>query len=497
MTTGAALIAVAALLLLNAFFVLAEFAMVKLRPTQVEALVQQGNPRALLVAHIQSHLDEYLSVCQVGITLASIGLGFVGEPAFAVLLEPLLGSWGLAHVVSVTFAFLMVSFLHILLGEQVPKYLAIRAPERSALDVSRALQAARFALWLPLVVLNGAAKFVMRMLGFRTPASEPLHTEQELRVILELSQSAGSLSFRQLLLMENVFDLRSVRVSEAMRLRAGVAVLRVDTPWPENLALIRERRQTRYPLVDGGGKPIGIVHVKDLVLAGPDGLGHPDLRRMARPFPTVREDASLETLLGDMQRRHSHMAIVLDAADRWTGLITLEDIIEEIVGTIEDEFQLEAPLFVADGLTLGRVVLGLHADSLEGAIREALARVPAAELPLPAARIADAVVERERGMPTLLARGLAAPHARLAEVNEFVLVFARSDDGIPVTGRDERAHLLFIMVTPARDPRVQLRLLARIAGLLDSDYVVERLREAESQAQVVEVLRAADPGALD
>jgi CBS domain containing-hemolysin-like protein len=198
MTTGAALLAVAALLLLNAFFVLAEFALVKLRPTQVEALVQQGNPRAPLVAYIQAHLDEYLSVCQVGITLASIGLGFVGEPAFAVVLEPMLGSWALAHAVSITFAFLLVSFLHILLGEQVPKYLAIRAPERSALDVSRPLQAARYALWLPLIVLNGSANLVMRLLGFRTPASEPLHTEQELRVILELSQTAGSLSFRQL-----------------------------------------------------------------------------------------------------------------------------------------------------------------------------------------------------------------------------------------------------------------------------------------------------------
>jgi mannitol/fructose-specific phosphotransferase system IIA component (Ntr-type)/CBS domain-containing protein len=296
--------------------------------------------------------------------------------------------------------------------------------------------------------------------------------------------------------MENVFDLRSVRVSEAMRLRDGVAVLRVDAPWPENLATIRERRQTRYPLVDAGGKPLGIVHVKDLVLAGINSLVQPDLRRMARPFPITREDTSLETLLGDLQRRHSHMAMVLDAGDRWTGLITLEDIIEEIVGTIEDEFQLEPPLFVADGLTPGRVVLGLHAESLEGAIREALTRVPASELPLPAARIADAVVERERGMPTLLARGLAAPHAP-ARSQRVRARLRPSDEGIPVAGRDERAHLLFIMVTPAGEPRVQLRLLARIAGLLDSDYVVERLREAESQAQVVEVLRAADPGALD
>ncbi|MEX2207771.1 MAG: CNNM domain-containing protein [Myxococcota bacterium] len=497
MSTGAALVAVAFLLLLNAFFVLAEFAMVKLRPTQVEALVQQGKPGAPLVAHIQAHLDEYLSVCQLGITLASIGLGFVGEPAFAVLLEPLLGSWLWAHAVALALAYVLVSFLHILFGELVPKSLAIRVPEGSALGIARPLQLTRWLLWVPLMVLNGAANAVLRLIGFGSPAHEPLHTEQELRVILELSQSAGSLSFRQLLLMENVFDLRSVRVSEAMRGRDGVAVLRAEAPWPENLATIRERRQTRYPLVDGGGKPIGIVHVKDLVLAGINEIVQPDLRRMARPFPTVREDVSLETLLGDLQRRHSHMAMVLDANERWTGLITLEDIIEEIVGTIEDEFQLEAPLFVADGLTPGRVVLGLHAESLEGAIREALARVPVGELPIPGARIAEAVVERERGMPTLLARGLAAPHARMAEVNEFVLVFARSDDGIPVPGRDERAHLLFIMVTPARDPRVQLRLLARIAGLLDSDYVVERLREAESQAQVVEVLRAADPGALD
>jgi len=496
MTVGVALLAVAGLLLVNAFFVLAEFALVKLRPTQVEALANEGNASARLVAYIQENLDEYLSVCQLGITLASIGLGFVGEPAFAVLLQPLLGSWAFAHAAAIAFAYLVVSFLHILLGEQVPKLLAIRAPESSALGVAAFMRVARYVLWLPLVGLNGSANLALRLLGFGAPASEPLHSEQELRIILELSQSAGSLSFRQLLIMENVFDLRSVRVRDAMRLRDGLAVLRVDAPWEANFAVIRAARQTRYPLVDGGGKPIGIVHVKDLVLAGPEGIGHPDLRRLARPFQAVREDASLESVLGDLQRRHRHMAIVIDASERWTGLITLEDIIEEIVGTIEDEFELEQPLFLADGLTVGRVVLGLAAQSLEDAIREALARVPAVELPIPAARIANAVIERERGMPTLLARGLAAPHARLDEVREFVLIFARSDPGIPVGGRDEPAHLLFIMVTPGRDPRIQLRLLARVAGLLDSEYVVDRLREAETAEQVVEVLRAADPGAL-
>src|SRR5262245_13306428 len=495
MSVGLALLSVLLLLLLNAVFVLAEFALVKLRPTQVEALVQQDKPGARLVAHLQANLDEYLSVCQLGITLASIALGFVGEPAFAVLVEPLLGSWAWAHAVAIGFAYVTVSFLHVLLGEQVPKLLAIRAPEGSALGIAPLLRVSRLVLWLPLVVMNGSARPVLRLLGFSATPDEPVHSEDELRVILELSQSAGSLSFRQLLLMENVFDLRSVQVRDAMRLRAGVAVLRVGASWEENLAEIRRARQTRYPLVENDGKPIGIVHVKDLVLSGPEGMAHPDLRALARPFLTVRENASLETLLGDLQRRHRHMAIVVDARDRWTGLITLEDIIEEIVGTIEDEFVLEAPIFLADGLTEGRVVLGLASTTLEDAIREAFARVPQRELPYPAARLAEAVVERERGMPTLLARGLAAPHARI-ELHNFVLIFARSDVGIPVHGHEERAHLLFILLTPVRDPRVQLRLLARVAGLLDSEYVVDRLREAESPAQVLEVLRAADPGAL-
>jgi CBS domain containing-hemolysin-like protein len=495
-SVGLALLAVLVLLMLNGFFVLAEFALVKLRPTQVEALVQQEKPRARLVAHLQANLDEYLSVCQLGITLASIALGFVGEPAFAVLVQPLLGSWAWAHAVAIGFAFMTVSFLHVLLGEQVPKLLAIRAPAASALNIAPLLRAAHWVLWVPLVVMNGSARLVLRLLGWSAPAHEPVHSEDELRVILELSQSAGSLSFRQLLLMENVFDLRSVHVRDAMRLRAGVAVLRASAPWAENLAEIRRVRQTRYPLVESDGKPIGIIHVKDLVLAGPETMERPDLRALARPFVTVRENASLETLLGDLQRRHRHMAIVVDQRDRWTGLITLEDIIEEIVGTIEDEFVLESPMFLADGLTEGRVVLGVVASSLEDAIREAFARVPPNELPFPAARLAEAVVERERGMPTLLAQGLAAPHARIEQLRDFVLIFARSDPGIPVHGHEDRAHLLFILLTPTRDPRVQLRLLARVAGLLESEYVVDRLRQAESPAQVLEVLRAADPGAL-
>src|SRR5262245_56173350 len=177
MTVAAALIAVAVLLALNGFFVLAEFAMVKLRPTQVEALIEAGSVRARLVRHVQEHLDDYLSVCQLGITLASIALGFVGEPAFAALLEPYLGSWAWAHLVSLGFAYVMVSFLHVLLGEQVPKLLAIRAPAGSAIAAAPFLRVARAALLVPLWLLRVTTQAVLWLIGFASPAREPLHTE--------------------------------------------------------------------------------------------------------------------------------------------------------------------------------------------------------------------------------------------------------------------------------------------------------------------------------
>ena len=172
------------------------------------------------------------------------------------------------------------------------------------------------------------------------------------------------------------------------------------------------------------------------------------------------------------------------------------DIIEEIVGAIEDEFESEPPLFLADSLSLGRIVLGIHAKSILGAIAEIVSTLPEGELPFPAARIQKAVEERERLMSTYLGRGLAGPHARLEGLKKPVLVFARSDEGIPVEGWDEKAHLLFLILTPAENPRVQARLLARIGGLMESDFVVERLEEATSAQDILDAIRAGDPVSL-
>jgi tellurite resistance protein TerC len=302
------------------------------------------------------------------------------------------------------------------------------------------------------------------------------------------------MSFRRLLLLENIFDLGGVRVRDTMRSRTAVKVLQADAPWEANLKVIRESRFSRFPLLDGKSEmPLGVVHVKDLLYEGPEKMAACDLRKIARPFHTTTEETPLENLLSDLQRHRGHLAMVRGADNKWTGFISLEDIIEEIIGTIEDEFEVEPPTYLADAMTEGRVVLGVRAANLPDAVGAAFGTVAESSLPLPVGKLVTAVLERERAMSTYLGNGLAIPHARIEGLEKPTILFARSEEGIPTRKPDEKAHLIFILLTPAGAPRAQVRLLARICGLIDSEYVAERLLHAETPAGVLEAVRAGEP----
>lgn len=489
-------LALAVLLALNGFFVLAEFAIVRVRSSRIEELSERGEPRARLVAEIQARLDDYLAVCQVGITLASVALGMVGQLASTAVqgAEPSLARTVAAMLVS----YIIVAGSHIVLGELVPKSLAIRAADRAALACARPLRFFHRLFFLPLWVLNRLANLLVRLLGFPPYQAHEQHSVDELRIILDRSQAGGLMSFRRLLYIENIFDLGELKARDAMRPARQVRVLDLRQGWGEHLAVVRESRLSRFPVVDGDSPlPVGIVHVKDLLFALAEGR-EPDLRALARPPYIAPEQAPLEQLLSDMQRRRQQVALLTDAEGRWSGLLSFEDIIEEIVGTVTDEFETELQVSVADALSAGRVVLGISAPSIIQAVRTALARVPAVELPLPSETIAQAVIERERMACTYLGHGIAMPHARLAGLERPLIVFARADAGVPVPGSGERARLFFILLTPAGQPRVHQRLQARIAEMLDnSAFVVERLNEADSAAAILEVLRTGEQAAID
>lgn len=493
--TALYLSAVFVCLALNAFFALAEFAAVKIRPTRVQQLYDLGEPNAAALAHVKGRIDEYLSVCQVGVTLSSIGLGFLGEPALAYTIQRAVVGWievtpVMAHAIAIGITYLLVSYVSIVIAELVPKTIALRSPERTALLCARPLRFCYGLFYVPLVVLDRSAGAVLRLLGLRETAEDEQLSEEELRLTIAESQKAGELSFRQLLTIENVLLSSRLTVADAMKLRSGARVLSTSVPWEDNLRTLLESRFSRFPLLDPSQRlPIGVVHVKDIFYTRRAELTGDELRRIARPCAIIRETQPLQDVLAELQKRRVHWALVVSANDTWTGFITLEDLIEEFMGAVEDEFEVEPPTHLADALTPGRVVLGLEADSIEMAIAIALGSVPPGELPFPPRKIATAVCSREADMSTYLGRGVSVPHARLDGLDKPLLVFARSNRGIPTPSRSDRTHLMFILVTSPANPRVQARLLSRIGGLLDNESVEGRLREAETREEIVDAIR--------
>ena len=489
-------LALLVMLAMNAFFVLAEFAIVKVRPSRVTQLVADGVGRAVLLTNIQGHLDEYLSVCQVGITLASVALGMVGERAAEVMMGSAEASTA-RYLVAMGISYLAISGSHILLGELVPKSIAIRIADRAALACAAPLRFFHVLFFPALWLLTHASNSILRLLRFPPAGSGEHHSEQELRIILDQSQERGMISFRRLLFMENIFDFGDLTVRDAMRQRSQVRTLDAGRAWSDNLRTIQTSHFTRYPLLTSDPtRPVGFVHVKDLVIRGD--CQEPDLQALSRPLLATTESTSIEALFAEMQRRRIHMALVADGHGQWTGLVTLEDVVEELVGTIRDEFEDEEGVRLADVLTGDRIHFDIEADSAYEATRLALARMPPGTLPLAAGQLLRALQGRGRLVGTYLGQGIGLPHARIPGLDKPFVMILRSLGGVGCDGTTEKAHLLFVLLTPAGQARVHQRLLSIVATLLhESAYVKERLMTATSVEEVLEVIRTGEQAALD
>jgi CBS domain containing-hemolysin-like protein len=487
-----------ALLGCNFFFVMSEFAFVKMRDSQVAALALNNDPRAPLLRHIKSHLDEYLSVVQVGITGATIGMGVVIDEGFGQLVKDLFASIGwsgeAARIVSVIVAFALATYLTIVTSELVPKAIAIRNTERAALLAARPMRLLYSVFYPFIFILNRSARALLRLLGFKKDLKE-IHTEDELRIILGESQDGGVMPFRRLLLFENLFDLGSETVKDAMRLRNQVKAMPSDGTRETMVEAILSHGYSRYPVVardaDPAVPPIGIVHAKEvLAKLAPDA----QLSSMARPFLSFQADAPLERALSEFQRSRNHLAVVVDTAGHWVGMLSFEDVIEEIVGSIEDEFEREQPLHLDELLTAERIALDITAASIDEAISLVMQRIPLPELPgtTTTVDVARLLLDRERSLSTYVGRGIAIPHARIMDLERPIAIFARLTPGIPVANRHEAARFLFILLVPSGAQRLHLRLLARIAQIAESDYTLERLAQAGDAHAIQEALTAGD-----
>jgi CBS domain containing-hemolysin-like protein len=334
---------------LNGFFVAAEFAIVKVRSTQIEPLIKAGADRAQLAQHLISHLDSYLSACQLGVTMTSLGLGWIGEPFVAGLLLPLFASFGIqdsaiVHTAAFILAFTVITYLHIVLGEQSPKWLAIQYARSTTLAIARPLDIF-FRIFRPFIwFLNASANGFLRLIGVNPVGEhEMAQTEEELRLMLSkgkaITSTGKSISLRAL-------ELRDRTVKQVMVPRTNVVVLDTNKTIEENLVIALEGQFTRYPLCDQNlDNVVGMVHLKDLFrLKGETGPGA-RLLEIKREMPFVPESTSLERVLNTFLGKRVLMAIAVDEYGGTAGLVTLENVLEELVGEIRDEFDVE-PIYV-------------------------------------------------------------------------------------------------------------------------------------------------------
>ncbi len=361
-------IAVVLLLVANAFFVAAEFALVKVRGLRIESLAEKGGTRARLSLKILRNIEAYLAACQLGITMASLGLGWVGEPAVAALLEPLLHPLNLdpalLHTIAFVIGFLVFSSLHIVIGEQVPKTFAIRRPEPVALWIAHPLHGF-FLFCYPLNwVLNRASRACLNVIGIEEASHIEVYSGEELRGLIGASHQYGTMLKHQHDMLGGILDLEDHEVHEIMTHRKDVVTIDADAPPPEVVERVRSYPYTRYPLWRGDPDTIiGVLHAKDVLSAVHDiASDEPiDLAEVAVPPWFIPETTSLRHQLLAFRQRREHLAIVVDEYGAIMGIVTLEDILEEIVGEIADEKDIEVPgvRLQGDGSVIveGRVTL--------------------------------------------------------------------------------------------------------------------------------------------
>ncbi|WP_314905259.1 hemolysin family protein [Selenomonas artemidis] len=354
------LLLVVFLIFMNGFFVAAEFCCVKMRSSRLETMIAEGSSRAKYAKQLTDHLDSSLSVTQLGITLASLGLGWVGEPAVAQLILPLTRSVGLSddvgHTVALAIAFSLITSLHIVLGELTPKSMAIANVERIMLAIAFPMVLFGKVMKPFVWILNTVANHISRHLGYEmTGENEDAHTEEEIRLLMKESYRQGLINSTEADFVDNVFSFTELNAREIMVPRTDMICLYLDDTPAERIKTILEEQQTRYPVCyEDKDHIIGFIHVKDLLppLVRGETL---NLRRYIRKALIVPESMDGSVLLRTMQAQGSQLAIVVDEYGGTAGMVTVEDIVEQIVGDIRDEFDEERESLEWRGEDLGSI----------------------------------------------------------------------------------------------------------------------------------------------
>ncbi|MBR7791409.1 HlyC/CorC family transporter [Undibacterium sp. FT147W] len=422
------LLVIAALLLvlLNGFFVAAEFGLVKLRQTRIRSIAKSSGLRGKLLVTVHQHLDTYLSACQLGITLASLGLGWIGEPAFANLLQPLFHILGVTsaeiiHGVSFFFAFFVISFLHIVVGELAPKSMAIRMPEKVSLWTAPALYAFYWLMYPVIWVLNSSANLVLKWVGLDVAhGSDSHYSPEELKLILRGSHGGSKEIRDEWSIMAQVLDFGGLEISDLMRPINEVVAMYKSASLEENMETAARNRFSRYPYFDEDEKTVlGMLHLKDLFLAQQSGKPLDDLSKHLRQVEFVPPNMPALELFRRFRKGAPHFAIVGHKGSKPVGFLTLDNLLGALVGQIRDEFRQNENdwTLLDDGTLIGKGSLPLYTlgmalrfdldsdevESIGGLIMQKLGDLPVEGQKVEFDRF-DAVVKKMNGPRIVLVR---------------------------------------------------------------------------------------------
>ncbi|WP_128100709.1 hemolysin family protein [Paenibacillus sp. DCT19] len=338
---------IAFLIGLSAFFVAVEFALVRVRPSRIDQMVAEGNKRALAVKQAVANLDGYLSACQLGITITSLGLGWLGEPTVEKLLHPLFESLqlpeALSSFLSFIIAFIAITYLHVVVGELAPKTIAIRKAETVALLTSTPIIWFNRIMYPFIWLLNGSANQLVKLFGIK-PASEheDAHSEEELQIIINESFESGKINQAEFGYVSRIFAFDEMLAKEIMVPRTDMVCLYLNKSNQENLDIIREEQYTRFPVVNESKDDIiGIINTKQFFLELYGNDEPVDLSSLIQPVSAVHETTPVKDLLKKMQKDGVHIAVLVDEYGGTSGIVTIEDVLEQIVGEIRDEFDAD------------------------------------------------------------------------------------------------------------------------------------------------------------
>ena len=334
---------VALLIGLTALFVGSEFSIIRVRMSRIDQLVSEGNKNAILTKKITSNLDYYLSACQLGITVTALGLGWLGEPTVERILHPVFENFGIgeptASIFSFVIAFTVITFLHVVIGELAPKTLAIQYAEKMAFIFARPLYLFGIILSPFIWLMNGSARLLLRAFGIEPSEHEQAHSEEELKIIMTQSYQSGEINQTELSYMQNIFSFDERLAKDIMLPRTQMETISLEMSHDDLMEIVRDHQYTRYPVTEHGDKDdiLGFINVKEMLT---NYTYKQDLNDslVVHDIPFVHDMAPIQDVLLKMQKEHVHMAIVVDEYGGTAGVITMEDILEEIVGEIRDEF---------------------------------------------------------------------------------------------------------------------------------------------------------------